>query len=252
MDRAGEEKNTSERNESSRAKRESMSTSKKDLKGDFPQLVKNLENMILTGVFQPRERLIEANLAKAFKVSRFWIRDALKILKTKGVINVIPYKGAVVSDLDSREIEEIFQVRIVLEKLATQLATRNIKASDISALTRMAKRVQESYEQLDFEAMISSNANFHDYIFRLSQNQTLVDMINQLRARCHILRHSSWSSEQIVWSILEEHRLFITALEKQDLELLDELAERHICHARDFYLLQLKTKRALSAVASEA
>jgi DNA-binding GntR family transcriptional regulator len=227
-------------------------TSKKDLKGDFPQLVKKLENMILTGVFQPRERLTEVNLAEAFNVSRFWIRDALKILTTKGVVNVIPYKGAVVSDLDSREIEEIFQVRIVLEKLATRLAAQNIKASDISVLTRMAKRVQESYEQLDFEAMISSNANFHDYIFKLSENQTLVQMINQLRARCHILRHTSWSSEQIVRSILEEHKSFITALEKQDLELLDELAERHICHARDFYLLQLKTKRALTALASEA
>lgn len=234
------------------ARRPGKGTSKKDLKGDFPQLVKKLENMILTGVFQPRERLTEVNLAEAFNVSRFWIRDALKILTTKGVVNVIPYKGAVVSDLDSREIEEIFQVRIVLEKLATRLAAQNIKASDISVLTRMAKRVQESYEQLDFEAMISSNANFHDYIFKLSKNKTLVQMINQLRARCHILRHTSWSSEQIVRSILEEHKSFITALEKQDLELLDELAERHICHARDFYLLQLKAKRALTALASEA
>lgn len=89
-----------------------MATPKKDLKGDFPNLVKKLENLILTGVFQPRERLIEANLAKTFNVSRFWIRDALKILETKEVVNVIPYKGAVVSDLDNRKIEEIFQVRI--------------------------------------------------------------------------------------------------------------------------------------------
>lgn len=234
------------------ARKAGIGSSKRDLKDDFPQLVKKLENMILTGVFQPRERLTEVNLAESFKVSRFWIRDALKILKTKGVVNVIPYKGAVVSDLDSREIEEIFQVRIVLEKLATQLAAQNVKASDIGVLTRMAKRVQESYEQLDFETMISSNANFHDYIFKLSENQTLVQMINQLRARCHILRHSTWSSEQIVMSILEEHKSFVTALEDQDLELLDQLAEQHICHARDFYLLQLKTKRALSALASEA
>ncbi len=229
-----------------------MDTPKKDLKGDFPNLVKKLENMILTGVFQPRERLIEANLAKMFNVSRFWIRDVLKILETKGVVNVIPYKGAVVSDLDSRKIEEIFQVRIVLETLATRLAAQNVKAHDIKVLTTMAKCVQQSYEKLDFETMISSNADLHDYIFKLSRNKTLVQMINQLRARCHILRHTSWSSEQIVQSILEEHKLFITALEKQDLPLLDELAERHICHARDFYLLQLKAKRALTAVAGGA
>ncbi len=128
------------------------------------------------------------------------------------------------------------------------MAAQNIKAYDIKVLTTMAKCVHQSYEQLDFETMISSNADFHDYIFKLSRNKMLVQMINQLRARCHILRHTSWSSDQIVQSILEEHRLFITALEKQDLHLLDELAERHICHARDFYLLQLKAKRALTAV----
>lgn len=139
-----------------------------------------------------------------------------------------------------------------METLATRLAAQNIKAYDIKVLTTMAKCVQQSYEQLDFETMISSNADFHEYIFKLSRNKMLVQMINQLQARCHILRHTSWSSEQIVRSILEEHRLFITALEKQDLRLLEELAERHICHPRDFYLLQLKAKRALTAVARGA
>jgi DNA-binding GntR family transcriptional regulator len=67
---------------------------KKDLKEDFQKLIERLENMILTGAFQPRERLVELNLAKELEVSRFWVRDAFKILETKGLIEVIPYKGA--------------------------------------------------------------------------------------------------------------------------------------------------------------
>ena len=82
--------------------------SKKDLKQDFRQLLSKIKGMILSGVFRPRERLVEAKLAKMFNVSRLWIRDALKILETKGLIRVIPYKGAVVKDLGEQEIEEIF------------------------------------------------------------------------------------------------------------------------------------------------
>jgi len=62
--------------------------------------------MILTGVFKPRERLVELHLSEKLGVSRFWIRDAFKILETKGLIKIIPYKGAVVCDLYEQEIEE--------------------------------------------------------------------------------------------------------------------------------------------------
>ena len=86
-----------------------MSSSKKDLKADFQELVTRMENMILTGLLQPRERLVELKLSEELGVSRFWIRDAFKILETKGLIKVVPYKGAVVCDLDEQEIENIFE-----------------------------------------------------------------------------------------------------------------------------------------------
>jgi len=63
-----------------------MTQQKNDLKKDFQKLIKIMSNMILTGVFQPRERLVELYLAKDLKVSRFWVRDAFKILETKGLI----------------------------------------------------------------------------------------------------------------------------------------------------------------------
>ena len=75
-----------------------MALPKKNLKEDFQKLIGQLESMILTGVFQPRERLVELKLSEELGVSRFWIRDAFKILETKGLIKVIPYKGAVVCD----------------------------------------------------------------------------------------------------------------------------------------------------------
>ncbi|MCE5333829.1 MAG: GntR family transcriptional regulator, partial [Desulfobacteraceae bacterium] len=162
-----------------------MDTQKKNPKLEFEGLVAKLESMILTGVFQPRERLIELNLASTLSVSRFWIRDALKILETKGLVTMIPYKGAMVSNLEEDVIEEIFQVRVCLETLATRLACENMKPADVRALRKMSKHIRTCFETEDLESMIASNAAFHDYIFKLSGNMVLLQIINQLKARCH-------------------------------------------------------------------
>jgi len=225
-----------------------MAPPKKNLKTDFQKLIERLENMILTGVFQPRERLIETRLAKELGVSRFWIRDAFKILETKSLIKVVPYKGAMVGDLDEQEIENIFEIRAELDALATRKAAKNSEKTDIIALKRLARQFEESVKSGNFREMISANENFHDYIYELSQNPTLIQMINQLRARSHIFRYQAWTTPNIIQQIQKEHKLFIDGLENNDLELLDQLARRHVSYSKDIYFLHLKVKKANSAV----
>ena len=227
-----------------------MAPPKKNLKTDFQKLIERLENMILTGVFQPRERLIETRLAKELGVSRFWIRDAFKILETKSLIKVVPYKGARVGDLDEQEIENIFEIRAELDALATRKAARKTKKTDIIVLKRLARQFEESVKSGDFREMISANENFHDYIYELCQNPTLIQMINQLRARSHIFRYQAWTTPDIIQRIQKEHKLFIDGLEKNDLELLDLLARRHISYSKDIYFLHLKVKKANSHISN--
>lgn len=212
---------------------------KRNYKQDFQRVVAELENMILIGAFQPRERLIEKSLSQMFNVSRFWIRDALKVLETKGVVKLIPYKGAVVSNVSLHELAEIFVIRVALEKLATRLALKNINSSDIKILKRIAKQVEENFLKRDFQNMLIANSNFHDYIFERCHNQTLQQMINGLRSRCHIIRHSAWSSSEFVRRSLQEHQLYIKALKEKDLNTLEQLAEDHIAHAKTHYLNKL-------------
>ncbi len=225
-----------------------MRLQKKDLKKDYNKLIEQLENMILGGRFRPRERLIELNLAEELGVSRFWIRDVLKILETKGLIQVIPYKGAMVCDLNEREIEEIFEVRIELESLAIRKAAGNIQKSDIDSLKRIADQFEESVSCGDFGKMISTDTKFHGNIIALCNNEALIQIINQLKARCHILRFHAWSSQEVIQRIQKEHRLFIKGLENKDFKLLDELSGKHICYSKDSYLMRLKVKRGKTAV----
>ena len=211
----------------------------------FQHFVSRLENMILTGGFKPRERLVEANLSRMFGVSRYWVRDAFKILETKELVNATPFKGFVVSELSEQEVEEIFVIRVALEQLAVRLAMQNASPSEIKTLRRMIDKVEDAYREGDILAMVEADGNFHDYVFQLSRNQTLRRMINDMRKRCHIIRYSAWSSPEVVKEILAEHRLIVDAIETGDICSGDDLAERHIGHAKRFYVFQLCTNNAL-------
>lgn len=213
----------------------------RNLKREQDKVFEKFEHLILTGVFRPRERLVEADLAQRLNVSRYWVRDALKILKSKGLVKIIPFKGAVVSDLSEKEINDIFVIRVALEQLAIHLALEKIQKSDIQALKKLAAKFERQFRDNHVQEMIQVNAEFHDYLFRLSDNPALIQMIEDLRTRLHIIRYAAWSSPEVLARIIEEHQQYIRALEKKDSRALDELAEKHISYSKNHYLDQLKT-----------
>jgi DNA-binding GntR family transcriptional regulator len=218
----------------------------KKSKMDFQSLVSRIENMILTGAFKPRERLIEATLSEMFGVSRYSVRDAFKVLETKGMVTVTPFRGVSVNELSKQEVEEIFVIRAALEQLATRMSSENASAEDIKALRRMVKKIEDAHHEDDFVAMVAADTNFHDYIFQMSQNTTLRRMINDLRNRCHIIRYSSWSSPNILQQVMEEHCLIVDAIEVRDVVKLNDLSEKHLSHAKQSYLLRLKAENAVT------
>ena len=88
----------------------------KKTKKEYEKLLQKLEKLILTNVFKPRQRLVESEVATMLAVSRTWVRDALKELNSRGLVQIIPHKGALVSDLERKEIKDLFAIRLHLEK----------------------------------------------------------------------------------------------------------------------------------------
>lgn len=220
-----------------------MKKYKLDFKEEFPRLISKIENMIIVGAFQPRERLVEAELAKRLKVSRAWIRDALKLLETKGLVKMEPYKGAMVADLSQEEVNEIFQVRVTLERLCNKLAADNFRPEHSIVLHDLAKQIEEAYAEDRIDRMIQANTHFHDYITQLSSNRFLIETLQQVRSRYYIFNTFAWSNPEMVKNILEEHKRYISALEEKDYETLDNLAESHISYSKTLYLNLIRHRR---------
>ena len=217
-----------------------MTNSKADIKQAFEDLQLKLEKMILIGEIKPRERLVEADLSERLGVSRSWVRDALKLLEAKGLVKMVPYKGALVADLTPREVEEIFFVRVALERVCYQRVVSNFLPIHGQKLRELAADIKRASQQGRFDLMITANANFHDYIYELSGNQTLIQMIKQLKARFFIFNTFAWSLPEMMHRVMNEHLEIIEALETGDLESLYRLAEQHIAYSKNLYLSQIQ------------
>jgi DNA-binding GntR family transcriptional regulator len=214
-------------------------------KTDFQKFVSRLENMILTGAFKLRERLVEAALAEMFGVSRYWVRDAFKILETKELVTITPFKGVVVSELSEQKVEEIFVIRVAMEQLAARLSLEKATAEDIKTLRMLVEKIKEAGVEKNIVAMIDADTNFHDHLFQLSGNFTLHRMINDLRNRSQIIRYAAWSSPDVLNRIFEEHEWIVDAIESREIRKLNNLVEKHIGHAKEVYLFRLKAETAL-------
>jgi DNA-binding GntR family transcriptional regulator len=206
---------------------------------NFVRVAKQIEEAILSSQFKPRERLVEMDLISRFGISRTVIREALKRLEAKGLIRTTPYRGAVVADLTTEEIEEIYFVRAELERIAARLVIKHITRKEIQSLKKLSKEAERHLREKTHQ-MIEMDSEFHRMIFRASRNSYLYGMIDFLRTKAHIVRFNAWSLPHRIEQSILEHREMIRAIEDRNLSQFEKLIVKHLTFSKDSYMSQLK------------
>jgi DNA-binding GntR family transcriptional regulator len=97
------------------------------------KIAASIADDIVSGRYQPGERLVEAALVKSFGVSHGPVRDALRILQNSGLVLIHPYRGGQVSVLTVREVQEIYQVRAALVGLRARWIAEDPQRADVIA-----------------------------------------------------------------------------------------------------------------------
>jgi DNA-binding GntR family transcriptional regulator len=179
------------------------------------------------------------DLISQFDVSRTVIREALKRLEAKGLIRTTPYRGAVVADLTTEEIEEIYFIRAELEKIAARLVLKHITQKEVQNLKKVSREVERHLREKSHQ-MIEMDSEFHRMIFRGCRNSYLYDMIDYLRTKAHIVRYNAWSLPHRIEQSIVEHREMIKAIENRDLSQLEGLIVKHLTISKNSYMSQLK------------
>lgn len=191
-------------------------------------IFETLRKAIVSGEIKPGERLMEVSLANQMGVSRTPVREAIRRLEAEGLVTMVPRKGTHVSELSVKDIMDVLEVRVVLDKLATDLAARRIHPSQIKALETVHKQYIASLEKDNIEGAIRKDVEFHDIIYAASGNPRLVAVAASLREHIYRFRVIYMKDNIIAENVLHEHEQILEALKNARNDEASDLAEEHI------------------------
>lgn len=189
-----------------------------------------LREAILQGQLSPGERLMELRLASQLGVSRTPIREAIRMLENEGLAITVPRKGAQVAGMTEKDMEDVLEVREVLDELAGQTACDKITARQLAELENTMKKFEASVCQGDLNKIADYDVEFHDIIYEATDNPKLVAVLNNLREQIYRYRIEYLKDEHNYPALIHEHREILTALKHKDKESVKDMMRKHIRH----------------------
>jgi DNA-binding GntR family transcriptional regulator len=204
-----------------------------------------LETAILDGVYPPGSRLPQEELCERFAVSRTPVREALRNLQAKSLVEVVPNRGATVRLLSRKELVDVYQLRAELEGYSCELAAGRVIDAQFAELDKaqgeleaaVAVLVDSAALDADLAAahlrMKRANDAFHMLIHRMANNGPLLQVIKNLWDRCpkDYISRALRSSPEIRDLNVVEHRQIRTALGAADAKAARIAMHDHILHA---------------------
>jgi DNA-binding GntR family transcriptional regulator len=148
---------------------------------------RHLRSAILEGSLVPGERISEPAFAETLGLSRTPIREALQSLAKEGLVEIIPHKGARVRQLSVKEIEEVYQVRAVLESEAARLAACHATQEEVREIFSSLEHLN-ALDSNDFTAQRQADMKFHACFVSAGHNGTLERLFNDLQGSLSLLR----------------------------------------------------------------
>jgi DNA-binding GntR family transcriptional regulator len=186
----------------------------------------------MEGVYTPRQRLIETEIAPFLGVSRATLRAALLRLQHEGFVEIQPNRGAQVRAFSVEEATRILQVREALEGLAAELAAEKATDAQLAVLHDIVVEMEKTLAADDLLGHLPLVGRFHQHIIEMAGNEFIDQFLSMLRAP--LIRHQF----RVILvpgrkdESLTEHREILTYLEQRDATGAEQAMRRHIRELR--------------------
>lgn len=194
------------------------------------QAAEIIKTRILEGVLKPGERLNEVYISQSLKISRSPVREAFQRLSQEGFVVLVPRKGAFVSRLDDKNIEDLLEVREVLEPLCVALAAKRATELQINDIEEFLRSTEHSIEENMFR-QYPWNLDFHRKLGSCSNNQILEDMVCRINIGLQLTRSRSSAESGRAKEAFDEHRIIFEAVKERDANLAYKAMALHIAAA---------------------
>jgi GntR family transcriptional regulator, gluconate operon transcriptional repressor len=202
-----------------------------------------LRQAIRVGQLKPGERLIDSELAVALHVSRATVREALRLLESKGLVVNNHRRGTYVATLTTADLRDISNFRSLLEAHAARVGARTITTAELDELQSTIDDLYDAGARQDFEAIVDLDLHFHLVICRLARSKHLLEtwlgMETMLRAFL-LLKYDIMDDSSL---IAGGHEPILEALRAGDGELAARLLPPHIMETAERVLVRLEAER---------
>lgn len=171
-----------------------------------------IKDAILSFQLAPGQSIVESDLAKQLGMSKTPVRDAISRLEKEGLVVKIPYKGAFISEVSKEAVQEIYQLRAVLEGLAASLATAHMEAAERDFTRQLIDDEVEALANNDIPKASQINRHFHELLIEKSGNQWLKSILANLDDHLQRYRMLSYFQEGRLEKSIQEHQRVLDAI----------------------------------------
>jgi DNA-binding GntR family transcriptional regulator len=192
-----------------------------------------LRHAIVTGRFQPSERLIEADVARELGVGRSAVRTALARLEHEGLVEHERHRGARVRLVTAQEAVEILETRAVLEGVAARHAARNASRADIEQLERILEEMRRRVDAGDLLGASDQNAELHGRILEISAHGTVARLIATLKSQLVRFQYRTILLPGRSEHSFGEHVAIVQAIADRDSDAAEQAMRTHLSHVAE-------------------
>ncbi|WP_395446545.1 GntR family transcriptional regulator (plasmid) [Aminobacter sp. UC22_36] len=181
------------------------------------QIYHALAEEIAKGVMAPGQKLEEKVIAEKFGVSRTPVREALRELGARGLIEMNPRRGGVVARIDVEQMADMLEAECEIEASCARLAAQRMTAMEREQLYELHRQYTECVGNQDLDGCREINRKFHDGICRGAHNVTIAAMAVELRVRLAPFRqHQAGPADVRLQQSLDEHQKIVDAIRAND------------------------------------
>lgn len=186
-----------------------------------------LRSKILSGELPPGMRLQEVKLCEQLGVSRTPVREAFRTLAAEGLVDLLPNRSVIVSELNAPDIGHLFQVFGTIEGLAAELACKNISDAELAEIGGLLSRMVDRHAEGERAAYLELNQRIHRRTVEIARNPVLLSVWFTLTPRVERARALANLDPDRWTAALFEHSKMFAALAARDGETLARLTREH-------------------------
>lgn len=201
---------------------------------------KTLRKEILTGTIKPGEHLLELELSERLGVSRTPVREAIRMLELEGLVTMLPRRGARVSKITEKSMQDVLEVRESLDALCVELACMRITPQEKDELKKACEAFERAVLTNDSRKIAEADVRFHDTLIKAAKNDRLVDLEENLSQSMYRYRFEYINEGSGHDTLIREHRNIYESVISGNADAAAKAAKLHIENQRASILARIR------------